>query len=387
MDVKVYKMPTEIVMGRGASKQTGEWVKELNTKKAFIATDKGIVNAGILEGILNSLKEESIEYVLFDEVESDPSTDMIDKATELAKKSGCDFTIGIGGGSSMDTAKAVAAMVTNEGKIFDYVGIGKIKKKPLPIVAIPTTAGTGSEATYWSVITDKKTNIKTGVGSWYLMPTIAIVDPLLTKSMPPRVTAFTGMDALTHAVESYVCKATQPISESLAIHSIKLIARSLRKAVADGDNIDAREDMIMGSTLAALAFNVTRLGLAHAIASPLGAHFNIPHGVANAIVLPNVMEFNVLAVPEKFAEIAIVFGEDIKGLSEMEAGMKAVDAVKKLMRDIGIIEGLKDYGLKEEDLKTIAEEAYKSGNVTVNPRKTTVNDLIEIMKKSMNGLK
>jgi alcohol dehydrogenase len=324
---------------------------------------------------------------LFDEVESDPGIDMIERATEIAKKSGCEITIGVGGGSSMDSAKAVAAMVTNEGKIFNYIGIGKIKKPALPIIAIPTTAGTGSEATYWSVLTDKKTKLKTGVGSWYLMPTVAIIDPLLTKSVPPKVTAFTGMDALTHAMESYVCKATQPISEALALHSMKLIARSLRKAVANGDDLDAREDMIMASNIVALAFNVTRLGLAHAFASPLGAHFNIPHGLANAIVLPYVMEFNVMTVPEKYSEIAIIFEENVTGLSKMEAGMKAVDAIKKLMIDMGIVEGLKDFGVKEEDLRPIAEEAYTSGNVAVNPRKSTVDDLIKILEKAMDGLK
>lgn len=387
MDVRVYKMPTEIVMGRGSSEKVGEKVKELNAKKAFIATDKGVVNSGVLNGILESLKKENIEYVLFDEVESDPGIDMIERATEIAKKAGCDITIGVGGGSSMDSAKAVAGMVKNEGNIFDYIGIGKLKNPGLPIIAIPTTSGTGSEATYWSVLTDKKTQFKTGVGSWYLMPTVAILDPLLTKSMPPKVTAFTGMDALTHAMESYVCKATQPISEALALHSMKLIARSLRKAVANGDDLDAREDMLMGSHIAALAFNVTRLGLAHAFASPLGANFHIPHGLANAIVLPHVMEFNVMATPEKYAQIAEIFEEDITGLSKMEAGMKAVEAIKKLMKDIGIVEGLKDYGVKMEDLQKLAEESYTSGNVAVNPRKSTVNDLIKILEKAMDGLK
>ena len=387
MGVKIYKMLTEIIIGKGSSGKLGEKVKELNAKKAFIVTDKGIVSMGILKEILTSLQKENVEYELFDEVEPDPSTDMIEPATELAMKSNCDIIIGIGGGSSMDSAKAIGAMVTNEGKIEDYIGVCKIKIKPLPIIAIPTTAGSGSEVTFWSVLVEKKSNFKVGIGSWYLTPKIAIIDPLLCKSLPPKVTAFTGMDALTHAIESYVSKETQPISEALAIHSIKLIVRSLKKAFSDGANIDAREDMMMASTIAGMAFNVSKCGLAHALASPLGGHFHISHGMANAIVLPYVMKFNILAIPEKFAEIAVIFKENIAGSSKINAGMKAVNAVKKLMKDIGIIEGLKAYGVKEGDLRTIAEEAYISGNIVINPRESTVNDLIEILREAMNGLK
>lgn len=382
----LYKMPTELIMGKGCSEKIGSKMQELNIQKVFLVIDKGVYKAGVIEGIFYSLQKAGIEFDIYSEIDGEPSTQMIESVTVLVKKNQCDAVIGVGGGSSLDTAKAVACMVTNEGKIFDYAGIGKIKNKPLPIIAVPTTAGTGSEATYWSVLTDKETNFKTGVGGWELMPNVAIVDPLLTKSMPPKVTAFTGMDALTHALESYVCKVTQPISEALAIHSMKLIARSLRIAVADGDNIAAREDMLMGSLLAALAFNVTRLGLAHALVSPLGAHFNIPHGLGNAILLPHVMEFNVMANPDKFAEIAEIFEENTTGLSSMEAGMKSVIAIKKLMGDIGLKDGLKDFGVREENLRQIAEEAIKSGNVAVNPRCTRVEDLIMILQKAMNGL-
>lgn len=381
-----YKMPTELFFGRGASSKIGEKVLELGGKKALIVTDKGVVGAGLLSVIEESLKTSNIAYVIFDEVESDPSIETVAKGTEVLKEAGCDIVLGVGGGSSMDAGKAVATMATNPGKIFDYIGLGKVKNKALPIIAVPTTSGTGSEATYWSVLTDKKTKFKTGVGGWVLMPTLAIVDPLLTKTLPPKVTAFTGMDALTHAMESYVCKDTQPISEGLAIHAMKLIARSLRKAVANGDDIDAREDMIMGSLMAAMAFNVTRLGLAHALVPPLGSRFNVPHGLANAILLPHVMEFNVMAIPEKFIEIAKIFGENVDNMPQMEAANKSVEAVKKLMKDIGITQGLEEFGVTEESLKSIVEEAYTSGNVNVNPRKSTVQDLMDITRKAMKGI-
>ena len=382
-----YKMPTELFFGRGTASRIGEKVLGLGGKKAFIVTDKGVVGAGLLGTIEESLKKSDISCVVFDEVESDPSIETVAKGTELLKEAECNIVLGVGGGSAMDAGKAIAAMATNPGKIFDYVGIDKIKNNILPFIAVPTTSGTGSEATYWAVLTDKKTKFKTGVGGWAMMPAMAILDPLLTKALPPKITAFTGMDALTHAMESYVCKATQPVSEGLALHSIRLIARSLRKAVANGDDIDAREDMLMGSLLAAMAFNVTRLGLAHAFAMPLGSKFNIPHGLVNAILLPHVMEFNLMAIPEKYIEIANIFEENTDNMTQMEAAYKSVEAVKKLMKDIGITQGLGDYGVNELNIRSIAEEAYTSGNVTVNPRKSTVEDMIEIAVKSIKGIK
>jgi alcohol dehydrogenase len=381
-----YKMPTELFCGRGAAGKVGEKALELGGTKAFVVTDKGVVGAGLLSVIEDSLKSVNISYVVFDEVESDPSIEMVASGTELLKEAGCNIVLGIGGGSSMDVGKAVAAMATNPGKIFDYVGIDKIKNEGLPYIAIPTTSGTGSEATYWSVLTDKKRNFKTGVGGWKMMPTLAVLDPLLTKSLPPKVTAITGMDALTHAIESYVSKSTQPISEGLTIHAMKIIVRSLRKAVANGDDIDAREDMIMGSLIAAMAFNVTRLGLAHALSSPLGAKLNIPHGLVNAVLLPHVMEFNLVAAPEKYIEIAKIFGEDVDNLPQMEAAYKSVEAVKKLMRDIDLSQGFEGFGLTEESLRPIAEEAHTSGNVAVNPRKSTVEDLINITNRAIKGI-
>ena len=218
------------------------------------------------------------------------------------------------------------------------------------------------------------------------MPTVAILDPELTLTLPPHITAATGMDALCHAIESYVAKSTQPISEGMSIQAIKLIAKSLRRAVTRGDDINAREDMLMASLIAALGFNVTRLGLAHALAIPFGAHFHIPHGLVNAILLPWVMEYNLPAATDKYIEIAKIFGEDVSGLSPMDAARKSVDAIKKLNIDIGITAGLKDWGVNEADLERIAEEAYQSGNVAVNPRSSTVSDLVSISRNALNGL-
>lgn len=384
--VYFYKMPTELVFGRGAAKQLGQQIVRLKRNKALVATDQGVVKAGLLAALIESLSDAGIEYTIYDQVESDPSTEMVMRVTELAKSEKCDIVVGVGGGSSLDTAKAIAVMVTNSGDIKEYVGLDKLKEPALPIIAIPTTAGTGSEATYWSVLTDRENKLKAGVGSWYVMPTVAIVDPLLTLTLPPKLTASTGMDALTHAIESYVNLETQPISEAMSEKAIELIARSLRKAVLNGRDVQAREDMIYASLIAAMAFNVTRLGLAHAFVVPAGAYFPIPHGLGNAILLPHVMEYNYLAKPEKFARIAELFQEDIKGLSINDAAKKSVDAVKKLMIDIGITQGLKDFGITEEDLPKLSQEAAKTGNVPVNPRLANADDILEIAKKAMKGL-
>ncbi len=382
-----YKMPTELFVGRGSSKQTGEKLKGLGGTRVILITDNGVLQAGILSGIEESIKSAELPYVIFHEVEPEPTIQGVEAATRMLKEFSADIVLGIGGGSSMDTAKAVAAMAVNEGKIFDYVGFGLVKKQPLPIVAVPTTAGTGSEATFWSVLADKTNDIKASVGGWNIMPVLAIVDPELTLSLPPRVTAATGMDALCHAMESYVAKSTQPISEGMSIRAMEMIARSLRRAVNRGDDIEAREDMLVGSLVAALAFNVTRLGLSHALAIPFGAHFHIPHGVINAILLPWVMEYNLPAATEKYITIAKIFGENVDGLAPCDGAKKAVDAVKKLLSDIGLTEGLKDWKVTEGDLEKIAKEGILSGNVAVNPRLAGVKDLVEISRRALNGLK
>jgi alcohol dehydrogenase len=379
-------MPTELFFGNGTTLQTGEKVKELGLDKVLLVTDRGVFNAGILSGIETSLKNAGISYMVFSEVEPEPTIQGVEAGTKLLKGFGAQGVIGVGGGSALDSAKAIAVMGTNEGKIFDYVGFGKVPIQPLPVIAIPTTAGTGSEATFWSVLADKTQGLKLSVGGWNVMPKVAIVDSQLTESLPPKITAATGMDALVHAMESYTSTNCQPISEGLACHAMKLIARSLRQAVQHWKDPKAREEMIMGSLIAAMAFNITRLGNAHALAIPLGIKYHIPHGTINAILLPWVMEYNLPAAPDKFIEIAKIFGENVHGLTQMEAARKSVKAVKELLRDINITEGLKKWNVVESDLPEIAAKAIKSDNVKSNPRKTTEGDLIQICLNAMDGV-
>jgi len=274
-------------------------------------------------------------------------------------------------------------MVNNEGVITDYAGLDKVPNPGIPLICIPTTAGTGSEVTIWTVISDKEKNKKFGIGGSLIAPTLALCDPNLTLSLPPAMTVATGCDALAHALESFVNKATQPISEALSRESMCLIAKSLRRAVTQGDNVEARYDMLLASTIAALAFNPTRLGLAHSLAMPLGGQFKVPHGIANAVLLPIVIDFNLPGNLEKFKEIAEIFGEKTEGLSLREAAGLAVKAIKKLNQDIGIPNDFSQYGITEADLDVIAEEGMASGNTLVNPRKPTLEDLKEIIRNSL----
>lgn len=380
-----YEIPTAIEFGAGAVKELDRHVKALGGAKALIVADPGVLSAGVAERVAEPLRKSGIPYAFFSDIEADPDIASVEKGLDTARQEGCDLVIGVGGGSSLDTAKAIGIMLTNGGHIRDYVGIGKVTRPGVPVIAVPTTAGTGSEVTIWSVLSDKKEKIKLSVGSPYNCPKLALCDPELTVTLPPSVTAATGMDALTHALESYVNKATQPISEGLAVQAMKLIAKSLRLAVVQGENVEARSDMLMASLIAAMAFNSTRLGLAHALALPLGAHFKIPHGTVNAILLPEVMAFNIIGNPVKFKEISGIFGERTEGLSEREGAERSVAAIRRLKNDVGITQTLSDYGLEEGHLTFIAEEAMLSGNVPVNPRKPTLDDLKNICKAAMAG--
>jgi alcohol dehydrogenase len=376
-----YEIPTAIEFGCGSIGTLADHVKALGGSRVLVVGDPGVVKAGVVDRVTEPLRAAGMGYEIFSDIESDPDIASVEKGTEAARAGGCDLIVGVGGGSSLDTAKAIGIMLTNDGHIRDYVGLGKVKRRPAPVIAVPTTAGTGSEMTIWSVLSDKERQVKLSVGSVYNCPTLALLDPELTVPLPPHVTAFTGMDALTHALESYVNLNTQPISEGMSVQAMKMIAANLRLAVANGNNLEARANMLLASTIAAMAFNSTRLGLAHALALPLGAHFHIPHGLVNAILLPEVMRYNLIGNTAKFAEIAAIFGERTEHLSVREAAERSVEAVRRLNRDIGITQTLGDFGVREEHLEMIANEAMESGNVPVNPVRATAKDLIGICRR------
>lgn len=379
-----YHIPTQIEFGNGLIAKLPNYVRSLKASRAIVVGDPGVERAGLVEKVSSILKADGIETVVFTDVESDPATRSVDEGVVLGKAHKADVVVGIGGGSALDTAKAIGLMLTNKGNIRDYVGIDKVPLAGAPVIAVPTTAGTGSELTIWSVLSDKVQKVKISVGSTLNCAKIALLDPELTLSLPSAITATTGMDALTHALESYVNTATQPISEAMSEQAMVLIAKSLRTAVNDGSNLEARGDMLLASTIAAMAFNNTRLGVVHAFAMPLGAKFGIPHGLVNAIMLPEVMRFNHLSNAKKFARIAEIFGEDVSGLSAEQAALLSVDAISKLRADVGISAKLSNFGVTPERLDEVIEEALQSGNVPVNPRQPTHDDMRALLQAELN---
>ena len=374
-----FRVPPEVFYGIGAAEKVGELAKPFG-KKALIVTDPGVSGAGLLDEIKANLRSSEIRTEIFNEVEPNPSVETVEKGLKAFKDFEGDFIVAVGGGSPMDVGKAVATLYTNGGRITDYEGVGKVEKPSLPVIAIPTTAGTGSEVTINLVITDRPRKHKFPVIDKNIAAKIAIVDPVMTLSLPPQVTASTGLDALTHAIESYTCTVTHPVSEVLALEGVRLMGAYLRQAVANGKNLEARDKVMTGCLMASMAFSNTRLGNVHAASTPLGGFFDVPHGVANAILLPYVMEFNVLGDPKKFAHIAEALGEDIYGVTELEAAYKAPQAIRKLSDDVGIPKTLKEVGVKEEGIEDMAKEAMTSGNILVNPRATRIEDIISLYR-------
>jgi len=379
-----YLVPAVNFMGPGCISVVGERCKILGGKKALIVTDKFLrsMEGGAVELTVKYLTESGIDVCYYDGVEPNPKDTNVKEGLEIFKNENCDMIITVGGGSAHDCGKGIGIAATHEGDLYDYAGIETLTNPLPPIVAVNTTAGTASEVTRHCVITNTKTKIKFVIVSWRNLPLVSINDPLLMIKKPAGLTAATGMDALTHAVEAYVSKDANPVTDAAAIQAIKLISENLRQAVANGENIVARENMAYGSLLAGMAFNNANLGYVHAMAHQLGGLYDMPHGIANAMLLPHVERYNLISNPKKFADIAEFMGENIEGLSVMEAAEKAIDAMFRLSQDLGIPASLKDMGVKEEDIDYMAEMALKDGNAFSNPRKGNKKDIIEIFKSA-----
>ena len=361
-----------VIFGFGAVEKVGEEVKRMGGKRVVVVTDQGLVKAGVVAIVEEALQKAGIETTVFDACEANPSVETVEKVAVLAKNA--DVLIGVGGGSAIDPAKAAAILATNAGNIRDYEGCDLFPNAPLPVIAIPTAAGTGAETTPFAVVTDVQKEWKMAIGGSYNIVPLAICDPGLTMSLPPMFTAATGMDALTHAIEGFTSRASEPISDALLSQAIRLIAGALRRATFNGANDkDARYDMMMGSMMAGMGFTNTILGISHSMAHPLGAIFGVPHGVGNAICLPVIMQFNMASNPEKFAQIAALFGKDIAGLDVMSAAQLGVDGVFDLVNDLPI-PPLSKYGVTEAAIDHLSEEAMKGGDRGTNPRATTIED-------------
>lgn len=377
-----FQTPTKIISGIGS---TAEIIKELNdlhAKKVLLITDPGLVQAGVAQQVVEMLKQAAVEVEIFDAVEPDPSIQVATKAAEMAKNVKANVLIALGGGSAIDTAKSAALLVTNGGYLKDYAGVNKVVKPILPLIAVPTTAGTGSEVTIFAVMSDPEKQEKFTISSALIAPAVAVLDPLLTLKLPPSVTAFTGMDALTHAIEAFTSSIAQPPTDALALSAIKLVLKHLPVAVGRGDNIKARDGMLQASLLAGIAFNNAFLGLAHAIASPLGGHFHVPHGLANAVMLPYVMEYNLPTAVRRYAEIGCALGLQAVGDTPRAVAEKTVAAITQLARDINIPEKLSNIGAKEELLPLVARDALKSIQLKFNVRNASEKEILALLQKA-----
>jgi choline dehydrogenase len=370
INLRSFEVPTVVKHAPGAIACLADEVKALGSKRLMLVTDKGLVAAGLVDEASKSLKAGNVDYVLFDGVIANPPIKLVDDAAEIYKGEGCDGLIGFGGGSSMDTAKSIGVVVTGGGSILDYEWASPqpIKTRIPPLVTVPTTAGTGSEVTLWAVITDPQRKIKYNVGGTALIaPHVALIDPLLTLGMPPRITAGTGMDALTHAIECYTCAYAQPWPDAVALWAIETIGQWLRLAYAQGHNQEARYKMSMAAMLAGMSYGTESAGAVHAMSQTAGGVYNLPHGELTASLLAPVMAYNYMGEPQKYARIAQAMGEDTWELTMWEAAELAVDAVSKLTVDLDI-PTLPEMGIPEEDIPMLAELAYNDPQTVGNPR-------------------
>ncbi|SPF46999.1 Fe-containing alcohol dehydrogenase [Syntrophobacter sp. SbD1] len=379
-----FYIPTVTLMGIGAHKELGAQIKSLGGKKPFICTDKGITQSGITERIVELIRKDTgLEPVIFDQTVPNPTDKNVHDGLKVFKDKNCDMIITLGGGSSHDAGKGIGIVATNGGKIHDYEGINKSARPMPPFIAINTTAGTASEMTRFCIITDSSRKVKMAIVDWRVTPNLAINDPLLMAGMPPSLTAATGMDALTHAIEAYVSTIATPVTDACALQAIDLISRYLRAAVANGQDMEARDKMAYAEYLAGMAFNNASLGHVHAMAHQLGGFYDLPHGVCNAILLPHVQRFNMIAKMGRFADIARTMGEPVAALSQRDAAERALQAIMVLSRDVGIPSGLKGLGVKEQDLRVMAENAQKDACGFTNPRCPKLDDVIEIYKSAL----
>jgi len=372
-----YHMPTAIIFGPGSLSELGGAIQDrLRSSRPLLVTDRGVVKAGIAEKLISQLPETPT----FDEVEQNPRHTTVDRGGEIARELKPDLIIGLGGGSVLDAAKAIALLATNPGRIEDYEGREKYKTAPLPVLAIPTTCGTGSEVTWVAVITHTGRQFKMSIKGPQMYPAVALVDPDLLMTLPPHLIASTGLDALTHAVEAFTVKPASVITDALALESLRLIFRSLPEAYQDiRNNAESRESLMLGSLLAGLAFGNSDVGAVHCLAESVGSLYDTPHGVANAVFLPYVMEFNFEAAKAKYAAIAAVAGIETK--TKDEAAGRLIEKIKQLSRDLSIPD-FRELRIPENDFPLIAQKSFENNSNPSNPREATAANYLDILRRA-----
>jgi len=381
-----FKMPTKIKFGVGITEQLGDILKSMGYTKAFIGIGVNLSKTPVFDTVKRALEKANFPYDVYQGMVPDPAIEQVDEAAEILRKSKADVLIAIGGGSTMDTCKAIALLQTHEGSIRDYLfgGTKQVERPIMPLVCLPTTAGSGSEVTAATVITDTQNEIKLSVTHEYLIPKLAIIDPLLQVGLGPFTTATTGMDALTHAIEAYTSLNAEPLSDALALHAIRLIAENLRTATADGTNIEARSKMALASTLGAAAYVNGGLGVVHGIAQSMGGVANVSHGAANALILPYAMKRNLVGNLQKFRDIAVAMGENVEGLTLREAAELSAEAVMQLALDLHIPTKLSDprINVGRDKFPKIIEGTMKYRLLAINPCKLNEKDIEQILEEA-----
>ncbi|HDY8214228.1 TPA: L-threonine dehydrogenase [Vibrio vulnificus] len=376
-------IPTVNLMGAGCLKDAADSIKAQGFTKGLIVTDKILNQIGVVKQVQDLLSERHVETVVFDGTQPNPTIGNVNAGLALLKQNECDFVISLGGGSPHDCAKGIALVAANGGEIADYEGVDKSAKPMLPLIAINTTAGTASEMTRFCIITDEERHIKMAIVDKHTTPLISVNDPELMLAKPASLTAATGMDALTHAVEAYVSIAATPITDAVAIKAIELIQAHLRTAVAHGDDIEAREQMAYAQFMAGMAFNNASLGYVHAMAHQLGGFYDLPHGVCNAILLPHVQRYNAQVCPERLRDVAKAMGVNVEGMSAEQGAEAAIDAIVALAKDVGIPAGIRELGAKSEDIPTLADNALKDACGFTNPKQATHEEISAIFEAVM----
>lgn len=383
-----FLMPSVNFFGPGVIAKIGDRAKMLGMHKVLVVTGGhiGKIENGPVDQTVDSLKKAGVDYVIFDGAEENPKIRDIKKGKQIYLDEGCDSIITVGGGSAHDCGKGIGIILTNGDDITKLAGIETLDKPLPPLMAVNTTAGTGSELTRHAVITNEETHLKFVVVSWRNIPLVSFNDPMLMLDIPQATTAATGLDAYVQAVEPFVSVDHNDITDSQCEKAIQIIQQYLPEAVANGHNVEARTKMVEGEMLAGMAFNNANLGYVHAMAHQLGGQYDAPHGVCCALMLPIVEEWNIIACPDRFAKLAQIMGYDTTGMTTMEAAHKSIDGMRELAKSIGIPDSIKAIGAKPEDFELMAKNALKDGNAFSNPRKGTVEDVVQLFQKAYDGI-
>ena len=378
-----FELPTKIEFGEGVINKVGDAAREMGAKRALIVADKGVIAAGLVEPVKKSLETANVDYVLFDRLVANPRIANVEDGYEFAKQENIDFLIGVGGGSSMDTAKAIGVLLTHGGRVQDYCGYQLLKRDITPMIAIPTTAGTGSEVTPFAVVTDTDTHVKLNIFDPRAAAKLALIDPAVLLGVPPKVMASCGVDALTHAIESYTCKLAIPHTDAYALAAIEYISKNIRGAVHNPD-IENCTGMMLGSTLAGIAFGYSDVGGVHCMGEAIGGRYDTPHGVSCAVFLPDVCRYNIPADVKKYANIAKYFGVNTFGMTDEDAAEAGVRAIEQLCADIDIPKFRDLDKVDPKDFEELSVAASKNVSNPSNPREMTPDDYLKLFKEIYN---